>query len=87
MTKQAVTLGALVGRVERLEVRYKRCDRAGRLQLAPLIAEHGADTGLPELGTHLAAGCLKAKATNSGERCFVYFPQLLALAGLPPAAS
>jgi hypothetical protein len=40
---QAVLLGALVGRLERLEIRCSRCDRAGRVRLAKLIAEHGSD--------------------------------------------
>ena len=60
----AVTLGELAGRVERLEVRCRRYTRYGRLRLARLIADHGAGTGLPDLG----------------ERCFVHFPQLLGLA-------
>ena len=37
---QAVLLGALVGRLERLEIRCSRCDLAGRVKL---IAEHGSD--------------------------------------------
>ena len=78
---QAVTLGALVGQVDRLEVRCKRCERQGRVRLARLIAEHGA-LGLPDLAVHLAADCPKAAATNPAERCFVYFPQLVEL---PPA--
>ena len=40
--RQVVTLGDLVGRIERLEVRCSRCDRAGRVKLARLIAEHGS---------------------------------------------
>lgn len=79
VTTQAVTLGDLVGR---LEVRCKRCDRQGRVRLARLIDEHGAELGLPELAVHLAADCPKAAATNPAERCFAYFPEL---AGLPPA--
>ena len=59
----AVTLGELVGRLDHLEVRCRRCERHGRLRLARLIADHGAGTGLPDLG----------------ERCFVHFPQLLEL--------
>jgi hypothetical protein len=77
--KGAVTLGELVGRVDRLEVRCRRCERRGRLRLARLIAEHGAGTGLPDLAARLAAGCPKAETPDLGERCFVYFPQLLEL--------
>ena len=72
----AVTLGDLVGRIDRLEVRCRRCERHGRLRLARLIADHGAGTGLPDLAVRLAAGCPKVEATDPGERCFVHFPQL-----------
>src|SRR4051794_8043603 len=45
MTKQAVTLGDLVGQLGRLEIRCKRCNRQGRVRLTKLIAEHGAALG------------------------------------------
>ena len=79
-TKGAVTLGELVGRVDQLEVRCRRRERRDRLRLARLIADHGAGTGLPDLAVRLAAGCPKAEAPDLGERCFVFFPQLLGLA-------
>ena len=72
----AVLLGALVRRVDRLEVRCRRCDRYGRVRLAKLIEEHGDNLGLPELAVALAKGCPKADAIEPGERCFVVFPQL-----------
>ena len=68
----AVTLGELAGRVERLEVRCRRCTRYGRPRLARLIADHGAGTALPDLAVRLAAGCPKARAPDLAERCFVY---------------
>jgi hypothetical protein len=49
------------------------------MRLARLIADHGAGTGLPDLAVRLAADCPKAETPNLGERCFVYFPQLLEL--------
>jgi len=73
----AVTLDDLVGRVERLEVRCRRCPRHGRFRLARLVADHGAGTGLPDLAVRLAAGCPRATAADLAERCFVYYPQLL----------
>ena len=82
--RQVMTLGDLVGRVERLEIRCTRCPRHGRVKLAKLIADHGADLGLPELAVRLAADCPKAQATSPAERCFVIFPQLL---DLPTAQS
>jgi hypothetical protein len=56
MGRGAVTLGDLVGRIDRLEVRCRRCDRHGRMRLARLIKEHGDDLGLPELARVLANG-------------------------------
>ncbi len=76
----------LVGRIERLEVRCRRCERHLRLGLFRLLDEHGRDLGLPELAVLLAADCPKAGSTNLTERCFVLFPQLLALETEPPAA-
>ena len=79
MARQAVTLGDLAGRIERLEVRCTRCPRHGRIRLAKLLAEHGADLGMPDLAVRLAAECPKAQATSPADRCFVTFPQLLDL--------
>ena len=77
--KGAVTLGDLVGRLDRLELRCRRCPRHGRLGLARLIADHGAGTGLPDVAARLAAGCPEAETPDPGERCFVHFPRLLEL--------
>jgi hypothetical protein len=84
--RQAVALGDLVGRIERLEVRCRRCERHGRLALSRLLEEHGHELGLPDLAVLLAADCRKAGSTNLTERCFVLFPQLLALETEPPSA-
>ena len=62
--RQVVTLGNLVGRVERLEICCTRCPRRGRVMLDKLIAEHGAGMDLPQLGTVLATDCPKAQATR-----------------------
>jgi hypothetical protein len=70
----AVTLGDLVGHIDRLEVRCQRCDRYGRVRLARLIEEHGADTGLSDLALRLAKGCSKANTFNLAERCLFPFP-------------
>jgi hypothetical protein len=84
--RQMVTLGDLVGRVQRLEIRCTRCDRTGQQQLAKLIAEHGVDLGMPELAVRLAADCPKAQAASPADRCFVIFRQLLDLPAPPPTA-
>jgi hypothetical protein len=80
--RQVVLLGDLVGRIERLEIRCTRCDRAGRLAVAKLIANHGADMRMPDLAVLLAADCPQADAADLSARCFVIFPGLL---DLPPA--
>ena len=85
MARQAVTLGDLVGCINGLEVRCTRCPRHGRVRLAQLLAEHGADLGMPDLAVRLAADCPKAQATSpagllartcarSGHPCFCWPP-------------
>jgi hypothetical protein len=75
----AVTLGDLVGRIDRLEIRCQHCDRYGRVRLAKLIEEHGPDVGLPELALRLVRECPKANALNLAERCLAHFLQLVEL--------
>ena len=71
-----LTLGDLQGKLERLEVVCRRCDRWGRYRVARLIDEHGADMELPDLRRHLAADCPNAKALALPDRCDLAFPQL-----------
>jgi hypothetical protein len=78
-TLGSITLGELRGKLDMLEVACHRCDRRGRLSLERLIAEHGADTGLPELWGTLAGDCPRAQATAIHDRCATHFPQLPAL--------
>jgi hypothetical protein len=74
--RQAVRLGD-VEHLVHLEIACRRCDRHGRMRVARLIAEHGAEIGLPDLAVTLAAGCPKATASDPAARCFVCFPQLV----------
>jgi len=53
--------------------------RHGRISLARLIEEHGADTGLPDLWESLAGDCQHARSTALNNRCAIYYPQLPAL--------
>ena len=53
-SRGSITLGELVGKLDLLEIACKRCERHGRVSLARLIEEHGADTGLPDLCVPLA---------------------------------
>jgi hypothetical protein len=84
--RQVVTLGDLVGRIERLEIRCIRCPRQGRVKLGKLLAEYGPDLGLPDLAVLLAAGCPQATATDPSSKCFVCFPGLVDLPPARPAA-
>jgi hypothetical protein len=75
--RQVVTLGALVGQLERLEIRCRRCKRRGVIRLVQLIEEHGAGMALPGLGLRLAADCPQATVTDLSIRCCVYHPALV----------
>ena len=76
----AVTLGEIAGRLHMLEVACSRCDRRGRLNVARLIEQHGADAKLPEPRAVLAVDCPHRGATAAVyERCAVHYPQLAAL--------
>jgi hypothetical protein len=63
MGRGAVTLGDLLGRIDRLKVRCRHCDRYGRVRLVKLIEEHGDDMPGPELAVRLARGCPKENAS------------------------
>ena len=75
----AITLGELTGKLDLLEIKCHRCERHGRVSLARLIDEHGANTGLPDLWESLAGGCPNAQTTAVHNRCAIYYPQLPAL--------
>ena len=75
----SITLGEIVGKLDLLEIKCHRCERHGRVSLARLIEEHGADTGLPDLWTSLAGDCQHARSTALNNRCAIYYPQLPAL--------
>src|ERR671939_1020302 len=70
----SITLGELEGKLTMLEVACHRCDRRGRVSLARLIDEHGADTGLPDLWESLAGDCPNARTTVLNSRCAIYYP-------------
>jgi hypothetical protein len=64
----AVMLSDIAGGITMLKVACSQCERRGRLRVARLIAQHGADMGLPELRSIIH------------ERCGVHDPQLGAAA-------
>jgi hypothetical protein len=59
-----------------LEVACRQCERRGRLNLERLIAEHGIDAALPELGSILAGDCPRQRSVGIYDRCGVRFPEL-----------
>ena len=44
-SRGSITLGELQGKLTMLDIACHRCERRGRVSLARLIEEHGADTG------------------------------------------
>jgi hypothetical protein len=74
----SITSGELQGKLTMLEVACHRCERKGRVSLARLIEEHGADKGLPDLWENLAGDCPNARST-AVNRCAIYYPELPAL--------
>jgi hypothetical protein len=79
MKGDAITLGAGAAKFAMLEVACRRCERRGRLRIDRLIKQHGADIGLPALCDVLRGDCPKAEGAAVGERCSIFYPQLLRL--------
>ena len=75
----SIILEELQGKFDLLDIACHRCERSGRVSLARLIDEHGADTGLPDLWESLAGDCPNAHTTALNNRCAIYYPQLPAL--------
>ena len=72
----AVTLGEIAGKITMLEVACSRCHRRGRLRVARLLEQHGADMGLPALRGIIAADCPRVAAVAIHDQCGLYYPQL-----------
>jgi len=78
-SRGSITLGELQGKLTILDAACHRGERSGRVSLARLIEEHGADTGLPDLWESLAGDCEHARSAALNNRCAIYYPQLPAL--------
>jgi hypothetical protein len=74
-----ITLAEIADRTAVLSVACNRCDRAGHYSLPALIAEHGAECGIPTLLGLLSAECLNRAALSVYESCGVHCPELSAL--------
>lgn len=79
MANGSVTLGEVAARTSHIEVACTRCERRGHYRLSRLIATHGADFRMTDLGGELA-DCTK-RNVSVGERCDVYFPGLIKIMG------
>ena len=67
-----------------LDVACSKCERRGRLSVAKLIAEHGADMRLPDLREILVGDCPRLRAASFNDRCAVHYPQLVELSNFYP---
>src|SRR5947207_5971853 len=64
----AVTLGDVAGKLAMLDVACSKCERRGRLSVAKLIAEHGADAKLPVLRESWPVN-YRSEERRVGEEC------------------
>ena len=78
-TRTGRTLGDIEAHFPVFEIKCSRCDRHGRIKTSNLIAQHGRDMNLTDLGSKLIGDCPKRQGTIY-ERCDPYFPQLSKIA-------
>jgi hypothetical protein len=76
MKDGAVQLGDIAGKITTLEVACRCCERRGRLSVARLIAQQGAEIRLPELRNINAGDCPRDQEDRIYDRCGVHYPQL-----------
>ena len=76
MKDGALQLGDIADKITLLEIACRRCERRGRLRVAKLIEQYGADIRLPELRYILAADCPRVVADKVYDRCGAHYPQL-----------
>jgi hypothetical protein len=66
----------IVRGAEMIEILCGRCDRAGRLLVARLLAKYGDRTPVWEIMEAQIGVCPNREARNIAERCSVYCPDL-----------
>jgi len=64
----SLSLADIATRIDMLEMRCGRCERAGRLRVSRLIEKHGGSMRLPDLRSELARDCDHAGADDYGYR-------------------
>jgi hypothetical protein len=74
MKNGAVQLGDIVSKIAMFKVACRRCELRGRLRVARLIEQLGADMRLPELRYILASNCPRVIADRVYYRCGVHYP-------------
>lgn len=70
-TRGSITLAEPVGKLDMLEIRCHRCERHGRVALARLIDEHGADTGLLSSPGYLRSATLSPRVPRGTPMRFI----------------
>ena len=81
--RTSITLrDCLAAGLTHLTIECARCDRRGRLSLARLLREHGADTGVREVWETLIGDCPRRDARQPWERCDLLCRDLLVVEGL-----
>jgi hypothetical protein len=74
-----ITLGRVAEHLAMLKIGCRKCERHGRLRVARLIEEFGAEKGLNELLATLAADCPRQDAHSIYDRCGACYPQLASI--------
>lgn len=65
---------------ETVDLACSKCNRRGRYAKARLIAQYGAEIGLPDLRMRLAADCPRAQRPIGNDLCGVRYTTLLSKA-------
>jgi hypothetical protein len=92
MGRDVITLGEVAERgAEMIEIGCGRCDRAGRLSVARLLAAHGPGAAMGHVLHGLVGDCPNTDSEQLQKRCDPYCPDLprlfLTSAAADPARS
>jgi len=77
MARDVITLGDVAERgAEMIEIRCGRCDRAGRLSVERLLAEHGPGAAMGYVLHAQVGDCQNKDSGQMPSRCDPYCPDL-----------
>ena len=86
MARDVITLSDVAERgAAMIEIRCGRCERAGRLSVARLLAEHGPNASMGVVMRAQVGDCPNRESTQIQERCDPYCPDLVRLFFRPGA--